>query len=65
MAGLDPAIQQIKRVFRRADARRLVGRLKGGHDELGDIFRASFVYATAALSAALRQPFSANTCPAR
>jgi hypothetical protein len=33
MAGLDPAIHG-KRVFRRADARRLDGRLKGGHDEM-------------------------------
>jgi len=31
MAGLDPAIQ----FFRRADVRRLDGRLRGGHDELG------------------------------
>jgi hypothetical protein len=33
MAGLDPAIQRNKGVFRRADARRLDGRLKDGHDE--------------------------------
>jgi hypothetical protein len=39
MAGLDPAIQQNKRVFRRAlircrySPRRLDGRLTGGHDE--------------------------------
>ena len=35
MAGLDPAIQmpQATESFRRADARRLDGCLKGGHDE--------------------------------
>jgi len=36
MAGLDPAIQRYKKTFRRADARRLDGRLKGGHDEKGE-----------------------------
>jgi 16S rRNA processing protein RimM len=40
MAGLDPATQcasvrERKRVFRRTDVRRLGGRLKGGHGEVG------------------------------
>jgi hypothetical protein len=45
MAGLDPATQlasvsERQRVFfRRADARLLGGRLKGGHGELGKTLR--------------------------